>query len=92
MDAPVESAPLKVVDNRGKRLCPDVEIGQPVQGYLSPGHGDKVADDILGDDGCLADPTSANEHFVWTVGKLNGHLGIVQVGRRSQLNLGHLPG
>ena len=77
MNATVETTAFKVVNDRGQGFCPDVKISKAIEGNLSPGHGHKIFDDLLCDDRCLSNSPAANEYFVWTVGKLDGHLRIV---------------
>ena len=77
MNSTIETTAFKVVDYRGQGFCPDVKLSKAIEGNLSPGHGHKIFDDLFGDNRCLSNSPAANEYFMRTVGKLDGHLRIV---------------
>lgn len=60
----IEASPFQVIDDRGQRFGADMEISQPIEGNLSPGHCLEILDDLFGNDGCLAYSPATDKGFM----------------------------
>ena len=53
-----------MINDRGKGFCTDMEISQTIEGYLAPGHSNKVFDDLFGNDRRLSDSPATDKDLM----------------------------
>ena len=81
MNAAIQATAFKMVDDRGQGFCPDVKIGQTIEGNFSPGHIYKIFNDLLGNDRSLSDSPATYKYFMRAIGKLDGHRELFKKGQ-----------